>query len=108
MARPSKAQAVDYKKPQKLSAGLLERAACPEGEAFVQVDHPGLRLRVTAAGGKHWQFEARNQGRLFTRSLGAWPAVPIGDAQAEARDLRTSAAKKIDLREIERQQQAEL
>lgn len=111
MARPSKAQAVDYKKPQKLSAGLLERAACPEGEAFVlvrDVDHPGLRLRVTAAGGKHWQFEARIQGRLFTRSLGAWPAVPIGDAQAAARDLRTSAAKKIDPREIERQQQAEL
>ncbi|MGB4061117.1 MAG: integrase family protein [Burkholderiaceae bacterium] len=111
MARPSKAQAVDYKKPQKLTAGLLERAACPEGEAFVMVrdvDHPGLRLRVTAAGGKHWQFEARIQGRLFTRSLGAWPAVPIGDAQAAARDLRTSAAKKIDPREIERQQQAEL
>lgn len=110
MARPSKAQAVDYKKPQRLSAGILERAACPEGEAFVlvrDVDHPGLRLRVTAAGGKHWQFEARIQGRLFTRSLGAWPAVPIGDAQAAARDLRTSAAKKIDPREIERQQQAE-
>lgn len=111
MARPSKAQAVDYKKPQRLSAGLLERAACPEGEAFVlvrDVDHPGLRLRVTAAGGRHWQFEARIQGRLFTRSLGAWPAVPVGDAQVAARDLRTSAAKKIDPREIERQQQAEL
>jgi integrase len=110
MARPSKAQAVDFTKPQKLSHGLLERAACPEGETFVlvrDVDHPGLRLRVTAAGGKRWQFEARIQGKLFTRSLGAWPAVSIGEAQSEARELRTSAAKKIDPREVERQQQAE-
>jgi hypothetical protein len=94
MARPSKAQAVDFTKPQKLSHGLLERAACPEGETFVlvrDVDHPGLRLRVTAAGGKRWQFEARIQGKLFTRSLGAWPAVSIGEAQSEARELRTSA-----------------
>ena len=78
--------------------------------AFVLVkdaDQKGLRLRVTAAGGKHWQFEARIGGKLFTRSLGAWPAVPIGDAQTSARELRTSAAKKIDPRELERQAAAE-
>ena len=88
----------------------MERATCPDGETFAlvrDVDHPGLRLRVTAAGGKHWQFEARINGKLFTRSLGTWPAVPIGDAQEKARELRTSAAKKIDPRELERKQQAE-
>jgi integrase len=111
MARPSKGQAVDYARPQKLSAGLLERVTCPDGRAFVvvrDVDHPGLRLRVTAAGGKYWQFETRIKGKLFTRSLGEWPAVPIGDAQAKARELRTLTAQKIDPRELERQRQAEL
>ena len=110
MPRPSKTQAIDYTQAHPLSAGLLERATCPDGVAFVLVrdaDQKGLRLRVTAAGGKHWQFEARIGGKLFTRSLGAWSAVPIGDAQTSARELRTSAAKKIDPRELERQAAAE-
>jgi integrase len=110
MPRPSKTQAIDYTQAHTLSHGLLERATCPDGMAFVLVkdaDQKGLRLRVTPAGGKFWQFEARIAGRLFTRSLGAWPAVPIGDAQTSARDLRTSAAKKIDPRELERQAAAE-
>jgi len=106
MPRPSKTQAIDYTQAHPLSFGLLERATCTDGVAFVllkDADQKGLRLRVTAAGGKHWQFEARIGGKLFTRSLGAWPAVPIGDAQTSARELRTSAAKKIDPRELERQ-----
>lgn len=110
MARPSKTQAIDYAQAHKLSAGLLERAACPDGARFVvvrDVENRGLRLRVTAAGGKHWQFEARIKGKLFTRSLGAWPAVLIGDAQASARELRTNAAKKIDPRKLERAAAAE-
>lgn len=108
MARPSKNEAIDYTKDHTLSHGLLERAACPDGKPFVLVrdaGNKGLRLRVTPAGGKHWQFETRIQGKLFTRSLGAWPAVPIVDAQKTALNLRTSAANKIDPRETERQQE---
>jgi len=104
MARPSKTEAVDVTIKHTLTHGLLDRATCPPDKAFVllrDADNKGLRLRITQAGGKHWQFEARIKGALFTRALGAWPAVSIGDAQTEARELRTSAAKKIDPRETE-------
>ena len=110
MARPSKSAAIDYTTPHDLTHGLLERAACPADRPFVLVkdaDKKGLRLRVTQAGGKHWQFETRIKGKLFTRALGEWPAVSIAEAKEEAHRLRGLAEKGTDPREIERQQQAE-
>jgi len=107
MARPSKTAAIDYTAAQELTNGLLERAACPDGSPFVLVrdaDKKGLRLRVTKAGGKHWQFETRIKGKLFTRALGEWPAVSIDDAKAEAHRLRGLTEKGTDPREAERQQ----
>jgi integrase len=67
-------------------------------------DKKGLRLRVTKAGGKHWQFETRIKGKLFTRALGEWPAVSIDAAKAEAHRLRGLTESGTDPREIERQQ----
>jgi hypothetical protein len=70
MARPSKTAAIDYTATHDLTHGLLERSTCPDGVAFVLLrdrDKKGLRLRVTKAGGKHWQFETRIKGKLFTR-----------------------------------------
>jgi len=108
MARPSKTASIDFAEAHTLTHGLLERAACPEGRPFVLVkdaDKKGLRLRVTVAGGKHWQFETRlRSGKLFTRALGEWPAVAIGVAQAEAHRLRGMTEQGIDPREIEREQ----
>lgn len=83
---------------------------CPVDRPFVllkDADKKGLRLRVTQAGGKHWQFETRIKGKLFTRALGEWPAVSIAEAKEEAHRLRGLAEKGTDPREIERQQQAE-
>ena len=108
MARPSKTAAIDYTAAQELTHGLLERANCPADSPFVLVrdaDKKGLRLRVTKAGGKHWQFETRVKGKLFTRALGEWPAVSIDDAKSEAHRLRGLTEKGIDPREGERQQQ---
>lgn len=105
MARPSKTAAVDYAASHDLTHGLLERAACPDGLPFVLVrdaDKKGLRLRVTRAGGKHWQYETRIKGKLFTRALGEWPAVSIATAQAEAHRLRGLTEQGIDPRDIER------
>jgi Arm DNA-binding domain len=68
-------------------------------------DKKGLRLRVTKAGGKAWQFEIRINGKLFTRALGGWPAVSIDIAKAEAHRLRGLTEQGIDPRESERQQQ---
>ncbi len=108
MARPSKTAAIDYAAARDLTHGLLERAACPADLPFVLVrdaDKKGLRLRVTKAGGKHWQFETRIKGKLFTRALGEWPTISIDDAKAEAHRLRGLTEKGTDPREIERQQQ---
>lgn len=108
MARPSKTAAIDYTAAHVLSHGLLDRAACSDGSPFVLVrdaGNKGLRLRVTKAGGKAWQFETRVKGKLFTRALGEWPNISIDQAQAEARRLRDLTAKGTDPRELERQQQ---
>jgi integrase len=110
MARPSKTAAIDYAVPHDLTNGLLERAACPAELPFVLVrdaDKKGLRLRVTKAGGKHWQFETRIKGKLFTRALGEWPAVSIDAAKTEAHRLRGLTEAGTDPRELERQQQIE-
>ena len=110
MARPSKTAPIDYAATHDLTHGLLERAACPDALPFVLVrdaDKKGLRLRVTKAGGKAWQFETRISGKLFTRALGGWPAVSIDDAKEEAHRLRGLTEKGIDPREGERQQEAD-
>ena len=110
MARPSKTAAIDYAAAHDLTHGLLERAACPGSLPFVLVrdaDKKGLRLRVTKAGGKAWQFETRIKGKLFTRALGGWPAVSIDTARAEAHRLRGLTEQGIDPREGERQQEAD-
>jgi len=107
MARPSKTAAIDFSTNHDLTNGLLERATCPVGVSFVllrDADKKGLRLRITAAGGKHWQFETRIKGKLFTRALGEWPAVAIDQAKAEAHRLRGLTEQGIDPRELERQQ----
>ena len=109
MARPSKTAAIDYARPHGLTYGLLERATCPPDKPFVLVkdsDKKGLRLRVTKAGGKHWQFETRVKGKLFTRALGEWPTVSIDDASKESHRLRGLTEQGTDPREIESQQEA--
>lgn len=108
MARPSKKATIDYTVAHDLTHGLLERTSCPDDARYVLVrdaDKKGLRLRITKAGGKHWQFETRIKGQLFTRALGGWPAVAIDQAKAEAHRLRGLTEQGIDPREVERQQQ---
>jgi integrase len=107
VARPSKSVAIDYAATHDLTHGLLVRATCPDGLPFVllrDADKKGLRLRVTKAGGKHWQYETRIKGKLFTRALGEWPAISIADAQAEAHRLRGLTEQGIDPRDMERQE----
>lgn len=107
MARPTRQSVIDYGSTHDLTHGLLDRAMCPDGLPFVLLrdfDKKGLRLRVTKAGGKHWQFETRLKGKLFCRALGEWPSVSIGEARTEAHRLRGLTEKGIDPRELEREQ----
>lgn len=109
MARPSKHALIDFSVTHDLTHGLLERAACPPNKSFVLVkdaEKKGLRLRVTAAGGKHWQFETRVKGRLFTRALGEWPTISIADARAEAHRLRGLTEQGVDPRIAEAEKAA--
>ncbi|WP_416559225.1 integrase arm-type DNA-binding domain-containing protein [Limnohabitans sp. yimb22184] len=109
MARPSKTAAIDYTVPHDLTHGLLERAVCADGVAFVLLRDSvkkGLRLRVTKAGGKYWQFETRVKGKLFTRALGEWPAVGLDVARKEAHRLRGLAEQGIDPRAEEAKEKA--
>jgi integrase len=106
MARRSKTTTIDYSVTHDLSRDLLAASVCPPDKPFVLLKdklEAGLRLRVTKAGGKHWQFETRVKGKLFTRSLGKWDAVSIGEAQSEAHRLRGLTGKKQDPRDLERQ-----
>ncbi len=106
MARPSKTAGIDYAVAHDLTYGLIERAACPDGVPFVllkDTDKKGLRVRITKAGGKHWQFETRVKGKLFSRALGEWPAISIGEAKEEAHRLRGLTEKGKDPRAIEKQ-----
>jgi integrase len=101
MVRPSKTAAIDYTAAQDLTHGLLDRALCPEGKPFVLLRDAvkkGLRLRITKAGGKYWQFETRIKGNLFTRALGEWPAVGLDVARREAHRLRGLTEQGIDPR----------
>jgi integrase len=108
MARPSKTAVINYGISHDLTHGLLERAVCPEGAAFVllkDADRKGLRLRVTKAGGKHWQFETRlRNGKLFTRALGEWPTISIAEARTRASELRKVTELGQDPRELEQQE----
>ena len=111
MARSSKNALIDFSSSHDLTHGLLDRAVCPPGKPFVLVkdaEKKGLRLRVTAAGGKHWQFETRVKGRLFTRALGEWPTISIADARAEAHRLRGLTEQGVDPRIGEAEKAAQL
>jgi integrase len=107
MARPSKTAAIDFNLVHDLTHGLIDRSACPDGVPFVLLKDrvkKGLRVRLTKAGGKHWQFETRVKGKLFTRSLGEWPAVSIETARKEAHRLRGLTEQGYDPRVAEREQ----
>ena len=106
MARPKKDDPINYAVAQDLTAPLIDRAPCPHGVPFVLLkdsDKKGLRVRITKAGGRHWQFETRVKGKLFTRALGKWPAISIGEARAEAHRLRGLTERGLDPRDIEHQ-----
>jgi integrase len=108
MARPSKADKVDFALPHDLTHGLVERASCPKTKPNVVLkdsDKKGLRVRITPHG-KHWQFETRIKGKLFTRALGEWPTVSIAQARGEEHRLRGLTEVGIDPRQQERDQAA--
>lgn len=109
MARPKKSDAPDLAERVNLTAGVIERLACPAGkqQAFMRdSEAPGLRVRVTAAGAKSFVYEAKLNRQTIRRTIGDVKAWSIEQARTEARRLAVVLDNGQDPREIERQQQA--
>ncbi len=110
MARPRKTDPVDLSKACDLTAGAIERLACPEGktQAFLRdAKAPGLRVRVTAGGAKSYVFEAKLNRQTVRRTIGDVRAWTIEGARAEARKLAVLLDSGTDPRELDRQRETE-
>ena len=70
---------------------LVVRQAKPDtedGKSRVLPDGYGLRLVVTPAGRKYWQFKTKTQGKESTAQLGIYPAMSLDKARREAERMR--------------------
>ena len=106
MARPRKSDAPDLSMPVNLTAGTIERLACPAGkaQAFLRdAEGNGLRVRVTAAGAKSFVFEQSLKNRTIRRTIGRVEARTIEEARAEARRLAVMLGDGTDPRELDRE-----
>ena len=105
MARKPKGDRPELSDAHDLSAGLIERLACPAGktQAFMRdTKAPGLRVRVTAAGAKSYVFEAKLNRQTIRRTIGDVRSWSIDAARKEADELRVTLNRGQDPREIER------
>ena len=109
MARPKKTDTPDIAERINLTAGAIERLACPAGkqQAFMRdSEAPGLRVRVTPAGAKSFVYESKLNRQTIRRTIGDVKLWSIEQARTEARRLAVVLDSGQDPREIERQQQA--
>ena len=107
MARPRKTDAPDLATPCNLTAGAIERLACPPGkaQAFLRdSEGNGLRVRVTPAGAKSFVFEQSLNNRTIRRTIGNATAWTIEQARAEAKRLSVMVDAGTDPRELVRAQ----
>lgn len=108
MARPKKDAPIDLSRAHDLSAGLIERLACPadKEQVFLRASSvDGLRVRCTRTQAKAWVFESKVNGKTFRRTLGPVSVLTIPQAEEQARALALVVKnQKADPRELERQQ----
>jgi hypothetical protein len=110
MARPKKTDAPDLSERVNLTAGAIERMACPtdKQQAFMRdSEAPGLRVRATAAGAKSFVYEAKLNRQTIRRTIGDVKLWSIEQARTEARRLAVVLDGGQDPRAIERQQQTD-
>src|SRR5205085_12428750 len=91
MARTARSIPVDLSTPQELTAGRIERLACPAGkpQAFLRdAKAPGLRVRVTPSAAKSFIFEAKLRRDTIRLTIGDVRTWSIEAARAEVNRLR--------------------
>jgi integrase len=85
---------------------LACRSAKPDpSKTIVMPDGLGLRLVVTSAGAKHWEFKTAAGGTERTARIGRYPGVTLEQARKEAARLRQIAkdgGNPVQTRQIER------
>ena len=110
MARPRKDEAPNLADRVNLTAGAIERLACPAGkqQAFMRdSEAPGLRVRVTNTGHKSFVYETKLNRQTIRRTIGDVRSWSIEQARNEANRLRVVLDAGTDPRELDRRQQAE-
>ena len=70
-------------------------------------DGGGMYLYCTPAGGKHWRFDYRFEGKRKTLSFGPYPAMPLKDARKLRDDAKERLAAGIDPSEEKKAVKAE-
>lgn len=109
MARTAKTINVDLSTPQELTAGRIERLACPGGkdQAFLRDSKaPGLRVRVTPSGKKAFIFEAKLHRKNIRETIGDVRSWSIEAARSEANRMQVLVDSGRDPREQRREQKA--
>jgi len=81
--------------------------AKPGKSIFRLADSEGLALEVTPAGGKHWRFRYRRDGKADMLGLGSYPAISLKDARARRDEARRLLAQGIDPAKARQEQHAE-
>lgn len=110
MARPKKDAHIDLTARHDLTAGLIERLACPPGKAqkFLRdAAVPGLAVRVTAAGAKSYIFETKLNRRNIRRTIGDVKVWTLDGARTEARKLGVTIDQGHDPRALDNQAEFE-
>lgn len=109
MPRPRNDAEVDLSVAHDLTAGLIERARCPEGkrQAFLRdAKGNGLRVRVTNLGTKVFVFEAKLGEQTIRRTLGNVRTLSIEEARALARQEQAVLDRGEDPRELAKEKVA--
>lgn len=88
-------------------SAVAVQAAKPRESAYKLADERGLYLAVTPAGGKHWKFKYRFEGKEKKLSFGSFPDVGLADARAKRDEARRLIASGVDPTAEQKRAQAE-
>lgn len=79
---------------------LLNKIELPEDNKrsyYYDTKQPGLRLQVTAAGTKSFQFQSRGKSGIQTRTLGRYPKISLKQARKQCAELQGLVNNGVDV-----------
>ncbi|TNC82778.1 MAG: preprotein translocase [Oleiphilus sp.] len=94
---------------EKFTVPRLNKYECEPGKSqtiYWDSVSTNLGLRVTKAGKKSYVFESSLGGNTIRITIGAFDAVKIDDARAEANELKSQINKGFDPRQIKKENEA--